>query len=158
MSSLSKKVSYNWKDLFSSSNDKSKDFSLSYVPLASPEVSFLEDELKIGKKEWSYTLVGHAIGKRPLYGSLLAAVKRKWTFKGSFEFLTLEGTFSSSILCVKRTTAWSKITTLNFSTEGPFYFKSGIVISAPLKKMLKTFLYGLNYQKFCSIVGMRLYF
>lgn len=38
-------------------------------------------------------MIGYAIGKRRYYGSLLAAIKRKWTFKGALELLTLEKDF-----------------------------------------------------------------
>lgn len=86
-----------------------KDFSLSYVPSASPNVLFSKDELEIRKKEWCYTLVGHAIGKRPIYGSLLVAVKQKWTFKGSFKLLTLEGDFFVFKFVCKDDIIWLKI-------------------------------------------------
>lgn len=57
------------------------------------DVKFLESEVNKGKQEWSFSLVGYAIGKRPFYGSLLVAVKRKWNCKGALEFLILEGDF-----------------------------------------------------------------
>lgn len=53
---------------------------------------FSEDELSIGQREWELSLIDHALGKWP-YETLLAAIKRKWTLKGSLDLLTLVGDF-----------------------------------------------------------------
>lgn len=74
MSSSPRSLNCNQNELFTSFNGNSKDFFLSFVPPHSSDDSFLEDELEEGKKEWCFTLVGHGIGKRPFYGSLLVAV------------------------------------------------------------------------------------
>lgn len=82
-----------WKDIISSQYASSKPFSLSYIPLSFDEVSFSQDNLIESIKEWDLSLVGYSIGKRPYYASLLTTIKRKWSFKGSMDLLTLEGDF-----------------------------------------------------------------
>lgn len=59
------------------------------------EVSFLEEELYLGQQEWDLSLISHAIGKRPFYGSLLLAIKikKRWIFKGNLELLIMKGDF-----------------------------------------------------------------
>lgn len=83
----------NWKDLFTSQTTSSKAINLSFIPCSDDEVVFTEEELSSGQKEWGLSLVGHAIGKRPFYRTLLAAIKKKWNFKGSLDLLTMEGDF-----------------------------------------------------------------
>lgn len=43
--------------------------------LKAEEVCFSSDELIKGQKEWELSLIGYVIGKRLLYGTLLAVVK-----------------------------------------------------------------------------------
>lgn len=74
-------------------NDKSKDSPLSYVPANDTYVNFLGIEVDNGKVEWDYSVMGHAIGWRPFYGSLLVAIKRKCNFKGDLDLLTLDEDF-----------------------------------------------------------------
>lgn len=68
---------YNWKNHLLANNDKGKDFFLSFIPSDSKDVVFSKYEVDDDKLEWCYSLVGYATGKRPFYGSLLAAIKRK---------------------------------------------------------------------------------
>lgn len=93
MGSTSAPIVGSWKDLLSAQYANTKPFSLSFVPEESPEVSFSQDDLAEEQNEWDLSLIGYVVGKHPFYGLLLAAIKRKWTFKGSLELLTLDGDF-----------------------------------------------------------------
>lgn len=56
-------------------------------------------------------LIGYTIRKRPLYGSLLDAIKRKQNFKGALELLTLqEDFFFFSKFPIRKTMVWFGIT------------------------------------------------
>lgn len=83
-----------WKDLLGASSSSDKPFPVSYVdPGHTDKISFSASDLCEGQKEWEMCLVGHAIGKRPFYGALLAAVQRQWKLKGGLELLSFEGDF-----------------------------------------------------------------
>lgn len=95
-------VKCNYQDLLLSQNSSTggKEINLSFIPCDEETICFIEEELTLGQKEWELSLFGHAIDKRPFYGSLLAVVKKKWSFKGHLELLTMEGDFflSSHVL------------------------------------------------------------
>lgn len=52
-----------WRDLLSTPYSNPKAFSLSYVLEDKPTVSFSQEDLDIGQKEWGLSLIGYAIGK-----------------------------------------------------------------------------------------------
>lgn len=137
MSALNNLVSCNWKEIFTSSNGTSTNFLFSYIPPTSSDVSFSEEELEIGKKECIFTLVGHAIGKRAFYGSLLVEVKRKWSFKGSFKLLTLEGDFFVFKFMCKENYDIVKDHGLCFFNGRPFLFQKWNCNFRPSKSEVK---------------------
>lgn len=83
----------NSKDLLTSQNSSSKEIKLSFIPCADEEAVFSKEELSSDQKEWGLSLVGHVIGKISFYGSLLAAIKKKWIFKCNLDLLPMEGDF-----------------------------------------------------------------
>lgn len=52
-----------WKELYTSRSINTRSFALNFVPLNLDEVTFSQDELFEGKKEWELSLVGHTIKK-----------------------------------------------------------------------------------------------
>lgn len=64
-----------WEAHLIANNDKSKDFSLSFILIDYVDVNFLDIEVDDEILECGYSLVVYAIGKRPFYGSLLIVVK-----------------------------------------------------------------------------------
>lgn len=90
---LSPLVSCNSKSILTLQNNTTKDINLSFIFCDEEDICFSKEDLASGQQEWWLSIVGHAIEKRPFYGSLLATIKKKWAFKSNLKLLTMEGDF-----------------------------------------------------------------
>ncbi|KAI0527449.1 hypothetical protein KFK09_003050 [Dendrobium nobile] len=84
-----------WKLLFSSQSPVSHDFSssLAHHPTKNFTAHFTKSQFDAGALEWSFSLVGYSIGRRPFYEALLSVIKRTWKLKGELSLLTLDDGF-----------------------------------------------------------------
>ncbi|XP_020696682.1 uncharacterized protein LOC110109821, partial [Dendrobium catenatum] len=84
-----------WKNLLNSTPQVSPDFShsLTFIPAQNFTAEFTTDQFNAGAPEWSLSLVGYSIGKRPYYETLLSVIKKAWQLKGSISLLTMDEGF-----------------------------------------------------------------
>lgn len=97
--------------------------NLSFISCSDDVVSFLEEEISHGQKEWEISLIGHAISKRPFYEFLLVAIRKCWTFKGSLDLLTIESDFFLFKFTCKEDFDLVWNSGLRFLKGKPFIFK-----------------------------------
>ncbi|XP_020703727.1 uncharacterized protein LOC110114991 [Dendrobium catenatum] len=106
-----------WKNLLTSAPQISSDFShsLGFTPTQNFTTNFTTEQFVAGAPEWSLSLVGYSIGKRPFYESLLATIKKAWQLKGEISLLTLDDGF----FLLK----FSALEDYDFAwTRGPWFF------------------------------------
>ncbi|KAI0489269.1 hypothetical protein KFK09_029111 [Dendrobium nobile] len=84
-----------WKNLLTTTPQFSAEFShsLSFVPIQNLTAQFTCDQFNAGASEWSLSLVGYSIGKRPFYEALLSVIKKTWPLRGSLSLLTMDEGF-----------------------------------------------------------------
>lgn len=84
-----------WKNLLATTPQVSTTFShsLSFVPAKNLTAKFSPEQFVAGAAEWSLSLVGYSIGKRPFYEALLSTIKKTWKLKGEFSLLTMDDGF-----------------------------------------------------------------
>ncbi|KAI0530983.1 hypothetical protein KFK09_000532 [Dendrobium nobile] len=83
-----------WKNLFNSTQVSTNfSHSLTFVPAQNLTAQFTTDQFNAGAPEWSLSLVGYSIGKRPYYETLLSVIKKAWPLKGSTSLLTMDEGF-----------------------------------------------------------------
>ncbi|KAI0489283.1 hypothetical protein KFK09_029125 [Dendrobium nobile] len=84
-----------WKNLLTTTPQISSDFShsLSYTPTQNFTANFTADQYVAGAPEWSLSLVGYSIGKRPFYEALLSTIKKAWQLEGELSLLTMDDGF-----------------------------------------------------------------
>ncbi|XP_020678033.2 uncharacterized protein PB18E9.04c-like [Dendrobium catenatum] len=84
-----------WKSLIASQPLVSNDFtsSISHFPTENATAHFTSAQFNAGAPEWSLSLVGYSIGRRPYYEALLTTIKKAWNLKGSLSLLTLDDGF-----------------------------------------------------------------
>ncbi|XP_020700802.1 uncharacterized protein LOC110112807 [Dendrobium catenatum] len=106
-----------WKNLITTTPKISSDFShsLSFVPTQNFTANCTADQFVAGAPEWSLSLVGYSIGKRPFYESLLTTITKTWQLKGDISLLTMdEGFFLLKFTAIEDYEhAW---------TGGPWFF------------------------------------
>ncbi|KAI0496208.1 hypothetical protein KFK09_022517 [Dendrobium nobile] len=67
--------------------------SLAHHPTKNFTAHFTKSKFNAGALEWSLSLVGYSIGRRPFYEALLSVIKKTWTLKGELSLLTLDDGF-----------------------------------------------------------------
>ncbi|KAL0918456.1 hypothetical protein M5K25_010465 [Dendrobium thyrsiflorum] len=83
----------NWSNAVSTPRPPEKAFSLSSSVPADDPLDFTETHVTAAKEEWSLSLVGYSIGRRPFYESLLSAIRKSWKLKGMMQLLSLSDGF-----------------------------------------------------------------
>ncbi|KAI0513437.1 hypothetical protein KFK09_009458 [Dendrobium nobile] len=68
-------------------------FAVSTIPTPEDIIPFAHEDVVEASSEWNMALVGYSLGKRPFYGSLLAAVSKVWKLKGSIKMISLNDGF-----------------------------------------------------------------
>ncbi|KAI0488613.1 hypothetical protein KFK09_028452 [Dendrobium nobile] len=68
-------------------------FKLSSSSLPDDLLDFNEVHVKVAEDEWSLSLIGYSIGRRPYYESLLSAIRKLWKLKGTMKLLSLSDGF-----------------------------------------------------------------
>ncbi|XP_028549034.1 uncharacterized protein LOC114579204 [Dendrobium catenatum] len=84
-----------WNNLLTSTLQISTDFShsLGLVPTQNFTANFTTEQFVAGAPEWTLSLVGYSIGKRPFYEALLSTIKKAWQLKGELSLLTMDDGF-----------------------------------------------------------------
>lgn len=79
----------NWRDILTAKNFTFRDFPLSFVPTVDEKVSFTEEEMQEGARDWDLALIGYLLDKRPYYEALLTVIKKTWSLKGTKQMFSL---------------------------------------------------------------------
>ncbi|PKU76688.1 RNA exonuclease 1 [Dendrobium catenatum] len=82
-----------WNNIFAPSEVATDNIPLSFFPEEPEIVPFSGEKLLAGAQGWSLCLVGYSLGRRPYYETLLGAIKRTWSLKGSVKLLSLSDGF-----------------------------------------------------------------
>ncbi|KAL0927369.1 hypothetical protein M5K25_001533 [Dendrobium thyrsiflorum] len=83
----------NWSSAVSTPRPTEKAFVLSTSTSPDDPLDFTEKHVTAAKLEWSLTLVGYSIGRRPFYEALLSAMRKSWKLKGMMQLLSLSDGF-----------------------------------------------------------------
>ncbi|KAL0904897.1 hypothetical protein M5K25_027057 [Dendrobium thyrsiflorum] len=84
-----------WKHLLASHDQASQGFSssLGHFPTENFTAHFSKSQFEASAPEWTLSLVGYSIGRRPYYEALFSVFKRAWYLKGALSLLTLDDGF-----------------------------------------------------------------